>query len=344
MKQPKRKWKMKKRPDFNQSVESIPMLWRMIPVMFISLFVACSGPDDSTGTSSPGTREPTDRVVTVSYPLQFLTQRIAGDSIEVEFPVPTDATDTQHWRPTREAIGAMQSADLIIANGTGATYADWLTTVSLPESKIRNAATKGLALSDFIAVEDVTITHSHGPEGEHSHPTMVARTWLDPAMAQKQAQYIAKQLTEVYPDRSDEFADNLKALVVELDRLSERAKSIRPEQDNAVITATPRLKFLSRGAELGDRHLTWTEMPTVEQIQKDLTRILDPENEKASVILFDDVMPGEAIASILKDHGLTPVAIDLIDRDSPDGDYLTRMEANIALLEQALGKSPAESK
>ena len=118
------------------------------------------------------------RVVAVSYPLQYLTGRIAGDLVAVDCPVPLGVEDPSQWKPSREAVLAMQSADLVIANGVGADYAKWLPKVSLPGSKLCRTATKGLSISDYIAVEDVSMVHSHGPEGEHSHPTMVSRTWL----------------------------------------------------------------------------------------------------------------------------------------------------------------------
>ena len=66
------------------------------------------------------------RVVAVSYPLQYLTQRIVGDLIDVEYPVPQEVDDPSQWRPTRASVLAMQSAELVIANGAGADYAKWL--------------------------------------------------------------------------------------------------------------------------------------------------------------------------------------------------------------------------
>ena len=101
----------------------------------------------------------------------------------------------------------MQHAGLVVANGRGAEVAKWLETVSIPDSRLCNSATRGLALADYIAIEDLRMVHAHGPEGEHSHPTMVGNTWLDPAIAKKQSAYIAQELMRVFPER---IADSRK--------------------------------------------------------------------------------------------------------------------------------------
>ncbi len=277
-----------------------------------------------------------NQIVAVSYPLQYLTQRIAGDSIDVTLPFPDGTIDPQNWRPSREAIGQMQAADLIIANGTGATYANWLTTVSVPDSKIRNTASRGLSLSDYIAVEDVTVVHSHGPEGEHSHPTMVARTWLDPAIAKKQAVYIAAELQAVYPDRAEEFVRHLKMLSDDLDQLSDQIKSIKRTDAHAIMTATPKLKFFARSVNLGDKHLTWFEPPNAERARSDLKKILEIAQPRPALLLFDGTLPTSELEEILEENGLTPIAIDLIDRKAESGDFLTQMRANIEALATAM--------
>ena len=257
---------------------------RFVLGLVVTLLIASVGcdktkPDGQTKALHGQVRAPTRRIVAVSYPLQFLAQRIVGDVIQVDFLAPADS-DPQAWRPSREAIGQMQTADLIIANGTGATYAKWMTIVSLPDSKVRNTASRGMALKDYIAVEDVTIVHSHGPEGEHSHPTMVARTWLDPAVAKKQAIYIADELAAVYPDSAVTFKANLEVLNAELDELSALLK-VDSDLEVELLTATPKLKFLSRATGLNDQHLTWLDAPDAKTAESDLAKLkLDSKNRR----------------------------------------------------------------
>jgi zinc transport system substrate-binding protein len=69
----------------------------------------------------------------VNYPLYYFTERIAGDHVEVVFPAPSDV-DPAFWKPDIATVAAFQAADVIVTNG--ATYAQWLSQVSLPLAKI----------------------------------------------------------------------------------------------------------------------------------------------------------------------------------------------------------------
>ena len=316
---------------------SIRLVVAIVAISFCCIFIGC---DRQRSERAAGHHDPGSplirRVVAVSYPLQYLTQRITGDAIEVSFPVPADV-DPQSWRPDRESIGQMQSADLIIANGTGASYAKWLTTVTLPESRIRNTASRGLALADYIAIEDVQVVHSHGPEGEHSHPTMVARTWLDPAIAKKQAIYIADELKDVYPDLADGFQSRLNKLVSELDELSELLEKIDSKENRVVLSATPILKYFTRAAEVEDHHLIWFENPSAEQAKKDLEISFGQLQEsRPRLMLFGGEGPSNELIEVLDSSNLGFLTLDPLDQKPVDGDYLSGMRENIEALTSAM--------
>ena len=59
----------------------------------------------------------------VNYPLHYFAQRIGGEGIQLEYPVPADV-DPAYWIPDDEALSVYQSADIILANGAG--YAGWI--------------------------------------------------------------------------------------------------------------------------------------------------------------------------------------------------------------------------
>ena len=54
-----------------------------------------------------GTTGGTPVVYVVNYPLQYFTERIAGDEVDVHFPAPA-GEDPAFWQPGAEVIGAYQ--------------------------------------------------------------------------------------------------------------------------------------------------------------------------------------------------------------------------------------------
>lgn len=262
-------------------------------VLFFFSILGCS--NRSTKNSAGWTSESqpalaSNRIFAVSYPLQFLTQQIVGDQIEVLVPFES-TSDPRTSKPTRKTIEQMQQSDLVIANGIGARYAKWLAVVSVPDSKIINSASHGLALTEFIALKGESLVHSHGPEGEHSHPVMAARTWLAPSLAKKQASYIAKQLKQTYPDQSERFDENLNRLQSQLDVLAGEMDRLNAliEKQSPVVFADARCVFFLRAAGYPDEPLKGlpaaedNEQGLLAKLKLRLAPIKDKENSEIGV-------------------------------------------------------------
>ncbi len=82
------------------------------------------------------------KVAVVNYPLNYFTERIADNVVDVVYPVQGDI-DPAYWEPKPQQVELYQNADLIILNG--ADYAKWIEKVSLPKTKIINSS---LAIKD----------------------------------------------------------------------------------------------------------------------------------------------------------------------------------------------------
>ena len=95
----------------------------------IAVMLASCGGDQEAGEDSAEIRGTS--VYTVNYPLQYMTQRIAGDHLSVTFPM-SEEGDPAFWNPSAEDVTAFQQADLILRNG--ADYAQWTVNTTLPES------------------------------------------------------------------------------------------------------------------------------------------------------------------------------------------------------------------
>lgn len=323
-------------------LKSIVVIWLVV------LFGCESASDNPTGRSAnPDTQQSEKpKFFAVSYPLEWITQQIVGDFANVECPAAlTDTPD--RWRPDRATLAAIQTADLVISNGTAAPYANWLQTSSLPSARTIEAASKGLSLSDFISVEDIQIVHSHGPEGEHSHPTMVSRTWLSPNVLGKQAGFIKQQLSKRYPDQTETFARNLATLNEKLLAMSNDFEIADSEPSITCLSASPEMKFLTRFAQIEDNHFNWTSRTTPEQATTDFNKRIrqlkiarqasdSTSLRSPSAILIPTglkTLAGQLDATLAAQN-YHPVFIDLLDRNIETQDLLSRLRSNLAAISE----------
>ena len=319
---------------------------RLLPLTLGVILTSIAGCQPATQNNPHAAQSPTNlpskNIVTTSYPLQWVTQQITGNEYQVNFPA-DDSARPDHWRPDRATIAEIQAAELIICNGVAAPYASWMKTVSLPSSKVIESASKGMSLSDFISVEDIRLVHSHGPEGEHSHATMVSRTWLHPAMLAKQARFITDELCKRFPDDTSAFQQNLTALQTTLEATTPQPLQ---EQTKPIFAATPELKFLTKAVGANDLHFNWNENTTLAEVEASFAS--QDQTPKPSYILFPQRLAVLAvrIQPALQQQKLTPIFVDMLDQPAPNRDFMSRLQANFEQMQKLVpstdSKPPAE--
>lgn len=178
---------------------------------FLSLCLsACATPSPP---EAPTQTDPSLEVVASTAPVGWLTQRLLGDAGQVTVMVPEDADPTR-WTPSPEALAALTTADLVVAQGAG--YEPWLATANLPLDRAV-ITTKGLDL-----VSRPGKAHRHGDGELHHHGDEDPHTWLDPLMFLAQAQAIHRHLVRRFPERQPDLDRRLSAVRQELLQTHER--------------------------------------------------------------------------------------------------------------------------
>ncbi|MEM7453876.1 MAG: zinc ABC transporter substrate-binding protein [Planctomycetota bacterium] len=278
-----------------------------------------------------------NRVVAVAYPLAYISERLLeGTQVSVEFPG-AESDNPGNWQPPEETVASMQEADLVITNGPGVTYAQWLIRVTLARNKTCISAAD-FPIADFITVNDHRIVHRHGPEGEHSHPYMVPYSWLDPAVLEKQARKIASNLVSVYPDNEETITRNLGELSEDLKKLTRKLEDLRRTDQLSVLSANPNLKFLTRAAGINDIHLLWLEgIPEQPQADIDAKSAEDsgPDQPELRWVETDGaraMLWPSTLGAAPEITGWQTINIDLLDKQPESGDYLSVMDDNIEQL------------
>ena len=292
--------------------------------------VSCNGKQDVPQQTASVERA--NRIVAVNYGLQYLTQRIVGDAVKVEFPA-ARSPDPKNWIPAVADVAAMQKADLIVVNGDGAPFAQWLVTTTLPSSKICDA-TQDIPLKKLIPISDHQIVHTHGPEGEHSHAYMVPHTWLAPDMAGVQAKTIAERLQVIYPEKKETLESNLKNLLEDLKIETNVKEPSANTQPIAIVTTSPRLKYLTRYVGLNDHHLLWLDEWLELDVKSAIDKLAVKTKTTAAVAVVTDTPPSPELQKFCEEKNYPLIQIDLLERESGRGDYLMMLRENIRRLSE----------
>lgn len=294
----------------------------MIPLM---LALACGGPASAPTPAAP------PRVVTASYPADWLVARLAGELVTRERVVPT-GEDPPDWQAPGEVVARAQTADLIVANGAG--YEAWMANASLPEQKVvRTAAGLPLIVHQGQA-------HSHGDKPAHSHAGEDPHTWTDPTLFAKQAEAAHAALVKLLPDQRAHLDEQLAILQKDLQVThSELEAATRPLKTRALAQNHPAFSYLAQtyGFELRTFDLDPQAAPSAETA----AAVEAWAQGFEAPVLFWEAAPTPEVKAALYPR-LVHVVLDPLEQPGADGayDWLDQAMANGRALREAFPAPP----
>jgi len=294
------------------------------------LMSGCASPQGES-QSVPEARDGELRVHVVNYPLHYFAERIGGDDVEVVLPAPA-GEDPAFWVPSPEAVLAFQQADLILLNGAG--YAKWVDRVTLPTSKLVDTSA---GFQDRLIRVEEAVTHSHGPEGDHSHGETAFTTWLDPTLAVEQARAIGRAISRERADLaagSDERTAAVEEDWAALD--AALAEVFSDRQDVPLLGSHPVYQYLARrySLNLESVHLEPDEYPD-DEAWGELETLL--ARHTAPWMLWEGE-PMPEIRARLAELGVGSVVFDPCGNRPDEGDLLSVMQTNVDNVRRAFGQ------
>ena len=280
-------------------------------------------------TRQPPPAASTPPLVLASFPpLADLAARIAGDDVPVECVLPP-GQDPLHWRPSRAEVAAMQEATLVVVNG--ASFERWVDRISLPWSRVVDTTA---AVRDRL-LRFRTVTHSHGPGGEHSHEGIDGHTWLDPHLAKAQAAAICDALARAFPHRAEAFRTRLADLHRDLDALDARLRAVSEAlADTRLLASHPSYAYLAAryGWEVGALALD-PAAPLDDAARARATAAA--HGARRTVLLWETAPLPETVAALEACGIRSVVFAPGARRGAGEPDWLTLMQANVARLAAA---------
>jgi zinc transport system substrate-binding protein len=296
-----------------------------LALVLLSLVACAEKQEPDTVSNNAPAAQGSLHIYTVNYPLAWAAQQLLGSGGSVHFPAPA-SVDPAAWEPNLATVTAYQQADMILLNG--ASYARWLSRVSLPENRLVDTS---LAFADQLLAVDSGPVHSHGPEGAHSHSDVAFTVWMDLSFYSHQVQAIAAAISSYEPQQAGSIVARQNNLLEQLAVLDAQLLELGSEFQGApVLYSHPVYQYFQRRYKFNGRALHWEPDQEPSSQQWSALRALLEEHPAAVMLWEEDPLP--ATRARLKALGVEVVVFRPMGNRPTQGDFASGMSANIDAL------------
>ena len=277
------------------------------------------------------------QAVAAFFPLQWVTETVAGSTWEVTGLTAPGA------EPHDLELGIAETAAL-----DGADVAVFEHGFQPAVDEAVDTVFAGIAVDAAGVVELRGVDHDHDHEHEHEegdgheydHGDVDPHFWLDPLLMADLADAVADALGEVDPDGESTYAANAEAVRADLEQLD-------AAYDDGLADCTRRTTVVTHDAfgYLERYGLHFESIvglsPGAEPTPAALARLQDLIAEEGITTVFSERLASPAMAQALAaDAGVETAVLDPLEgpgEGEAAGDYVALMEANLAALRKAGG-------
>lgn len=301
------------------------------------LLAGCGG--GSTGTSgaagAPGGGEPALEVTAAFYPLQWASERVGGDLVDVS-GLTRPGAEPHDLELTPKAVGELASSDVVVYLRGFQPAVD--------EAVQTQAADAGF---DVAPEADLTITatddgHDHAGESAEEHEAHAEGAapdphfWLDPVRLQSVVTALGERFARADPEHAATYRANATALVADLATLDrEFEEGLAQCRSDELVTAHVAFAYLAERYGLVQEGIAGIS-PDAEPDAAALRALTEHVREHGVTTVYGETLVDPALAETLaRETGAKVAVLDplegLTDR-SKGADYLEVMRSNLATL------------
>ncbi|HEX5542080.1 MAG TPA: metal ABC transporter substrate-binding protein [Micromonospora sp.] len=305
---------------------------RILAVVAIAV-LAATGAVACTGDTA-GSDHRLD-VVAAFYPLQFVAERVGGDTIKVT-NLTKPGIDPHDMELNPSQVGQVTRAKLVVyLKGFQPAIDDAI------------AQQEGILAFDVAGVQQLLTrtgghTHDHGEGTPSGSQNLDPHVWLDPTRLATIGDRLAERLGQIDPDHATDYAARATALRAELEQLDrEYEQGLNACQRREIVVSHAAFGYLTdryRLKQIAVSGLT----PEGEPSPRRLADVIEEAREhRATTIFFETLVNPKVAETIAKEVGVQTGVLDPLEGVPASGsdDYFSLMRANLATLKPALGCS-----
>lgn len=297
----------------------------------------CSQPKQTSEEGTNATENNKLDVYTSLYPIQYVTERIGGDTVSVNTVYPPGA-DAHTYEPTSKEMIKIAKSDAFVYLGAGME--------SFAETAAESLASQDVKLIEIGEDKSLFLKDEHDGDDEedneehHHHGDYDPHIWLDPIRLIEVSNIVKEELISLNPDAKAVYEENFAALKEDLTSLDEAYKDVLDKKKNKRILVS-HAAYGYWGDRYGIEQISVNGLSSSnEPSQKQLTNIINQTKEYDLKYILFEQNTSNRVSEIVQDEVGAETAVVhnlevLTEEDIEDGeDYISLMEYNLDILDK----------
>ena len=308
-----------------------------------------SGDPSAAGGGSSGTLS----VQASFYPLQYVTERVGGDLVQVDSLTPAGA-EPHDLELSPAAVDGLRTADAVVYLSGFQPAVDDAVAQAAPEHALDavHAGVEGEeahSAEEHGAAEEAHSEEAHGDEASaeephaeddhgHDHGGEDPHFWLEPDRLAAVATEVAHELAEVDPDNAETYESNAEELATELAALDEEfAAGLATCERDTIVVSHDAYGYLADKYDLEQVAIAGLD-PDTEPSPARLAEIGKVVEAEGVTTVFSESLVNPKVAETLAaEHGIETAVLDPVENQSDESaDYQQVMRNNLEALRTAL--------
>ena len=281
------------------------------------------------------------KVMASFYPLQYLTQKIGGDLVDVESLTPPGA-EPHDLELSNQKVQQLSQAGAVVYLKGFQSAVDKAVELNAPKTVIDVSTSVDLVDAEKheseldVADDDEKTEEAH--EHEHEHGSTDPHFWLDPTRMASAATQIGDALAQADPANAETYKKNAASTKSQMEALSKKLVDGTAKcQHKEFVTSHEAFGYLADRTGLTQLGLSGLDPDSTPSPAR-LKQISDAVKAKGITTIFTEELLSPKVAETLaKDLGITTAVLDPIESQADDSkDYEAVMNENLEALQKAL--------
>ena len=294
------------------------------------------------------------KVAASFYPIQWLTQQIGGDHVDVSSVTPAGTEPHDFEISTKQIAelnktkalfyvkGFQPSLDDAVGSLSDVSAVDLTKNVNLVHHEGLLEHEHGDKKDGEAKKEDGEKGHEDGKEHDHAEghdhgDAADPHFWLDPARMKRAADAIAAELSKKDPDHADAYKKNNEALQKKLDGLDKSFQTgLATCERRSIVTTHTAFGYLADRYKLSQVGLSGID-PESEPSPATLAKVKKYVQENGTTTIFtEELVSGKPAETLAKETNTVTAVLSPLESKPEKGDYQAAMTDNLTALKKAL--------